>query len=137
MTGQERQTDWYRISCAVRVEEEMVGVWLLRIGWCAFGRGGVSGVPPSYQINLPSKRVVKEPRRDQIVTLILRWPVYEYRSGRLIEGLIDDDGNFVPAVDSKVIDFKSYRYGKKAIPIYNLPGSFVKKGEKKESASKD
>src|SRR5262245_5004536 len=37
-------------------------------------------------------------------------PVYEYRSGRLIKGVIDAKGNFVPDLGSTVIPFKDYRY---------------------------
>ena len=54
-------------------------------------------------------------------------PVYEYRSGRLIKGVLDTDGYFVPDLDSKVIEFKDYRYKPGGIYIYNLPGEFVKK----------
>ncbi len=56
---------------------------------------------------------------------------YEYRSGRLILGYIDQKGNFVPDLGSKVIAFEDYRPGGNAPPIYNLPGRFVKKGEEK------
>ena len=59
-------------------------------------------------------------------------PVYELRSGALIKGKLDEKGNFIPEAGSKVISFKDYRYRPGAIPIYNLPGSFVeKKAEKK------
>ncbi len=58
--------------------------------------------------------------------------IYEYRSGRLIPGEIDDDGNFIPIVGEKIIDFKDYRYHPKGPKIYNLPGKFVRKGEKEE-----
>jgi hypothetical protein len=57
-------------------------------------------------------------------------PVYEYRSGRLILGEIDGFGNFVPKLDSKIIDFKEYKPGEGVPAIYNLPGKFVKKGTK-------
>jgi hypothetical protein len=63
-------------------------------------------------------------------SLDLNEPVYEYRSGRLIRGILDSDGNFVPDLNGRVIDFKNYRYGKSAPRIYNLPGVFEKKGEK-------
>jgi len=53
--------------------------------------------------------------------------VYEYRSGRLVKGELDDQGNFVPDLGSKVIDFKDYRYRSDGIMIYNLPGRFVQK----------
>lgn len=56
-------------------------------------------------------------------------PVYEYRSGRLIKGVIDLKCNFVPDVGSTVILFKDYRYSPKALPIWNLPGRFVKKAK--------
>ncbi|HEV3235770.1 MAG TPA: hypothetical protein VGZ25_02210 [Gemmataceae bacterium] len=58
--------------------------------------------------------------------------VYEYRSGRLVAGEIDKDGNFIPTLGTKVIDFKDYVYSPKARKIYNLPGKFVRKGEKKD-----
>jgi hypothetical protein len=53
--------------------------------------------------------------------------VYEYRSGALIKGTLNKDGNFVPEVKSKVIALKDYTYSKDAPRIYNLPGRFVKK----------
>jgi hypothetical protein len=56
-------------------------------------------------------------------------PCYEYRSGRLIKGVIDTKGNFVPDADSTVIAFGDYHYGPKAIPIWNLPGRFVGRSE--------
>jgi hypothetical protein len=58
--------------------------------------------------------------------------IYEYRSGRLIPGDIDERGNFVPALGGKVLDFKDYEYSPKAAKIYNLPGKFVKKEKKNE-----
>lgn len=54
---------------------------------------------------------------------------YEYRSGRLILGFIDQEGTFIPDLGSKVISIKDYKPGGNAAPIYNLPGKFVKKGE--------
>jgi hypothetical protein len=56
-------------------------------------------------------------------------PVYEYRSGRLIKGVIDLNHNFVPEAGSAVIPFQDYRYSSKAIKIWNLPGRFVRKDE--------
>jgi hypothetical protein len=58
---------------------------------------------------------------------------YEYRSGRLILGEIDQKGNFVPGLGTKVIAFEQYKPGGNAPPIYNLPGRWVKKGEKKDN----
>jgi hypothetical protein len=54
---------------------------------------------------------------------------YEYRSGRLILGEFDQDGNFVPDLGSKVIAFMDYKPGGNAPGIYNLPGRWVRKGE--------
>jgi hypothetical protein len=48
--------------------------------------------------------------------------VYEFRSGRLIEGELKADGNFVPKLGSKVTSFKDYAPGPAARRIYNLPG---------------
>jgi hypothetical protein len=63
-----------------------------------------------------------------------REPVYEYRSGRLIKGELDKEGDFIPDLGSKVTDFKDYRPGKGVPVIYNLPGRFVKKSEIKKGA---
>jgi hypothetical protein len=53
--------------------------------------------------------------------------VYEYRSGRLIIGKLDQEtDNFIPDLGGKVIDFKEYRYGVD-VPIWNLPGYFMPK----------
>lgn len=73
---------------------------------------GESGVPDYELINL------RRPGRIH---------VYEYRSGRLIKGEIDEDGNFVPDLGERVIQFKEYEYSeaKDAVRIYNLPGRFV------------
>jgi hypothetical protein len=82
-------------------------------GYFQFRRGQpLSRVPPCTPIN-------GEPEKN----------VYEYRSGTLVPGAIDDDGNFIPTLDAKVIDFKDYVYSPKAAKIYNLPGKFVRKGE--------
>ena len=59
-------------------------------------------------------------------------PAYEYRSGRLIKGVIDVEGNFVPDVGVKVTDFKDYRYAPDAPRIWNLPGRFEKKNPNKK-----
>jgi hypothetical protein len=77
------------------------------------------------------------PSTSGSITLLNGSPgtAYEYRSDRLILGEIDQDGNFVPALGSKVIAFEQYRPGGNAPEIYNLPGRFVKKGEE-EAARK-
>jgi hypothetical protein len=79
-------------------------------------KGGLSSSPPF--------RVMNElnPKKER---------VYEFRSERLILGELDEKGNFVPDVGSKVIEFKNYLYKKGAVRIYNLPGYYLKKGEKK------
>ena len=53
--------------------------------------------------------------------------VYELRSARLIPGMYRPEGLFVPELGGKIIDFKDYNYSDKAIPIWNLPGKFVKR----------
>ena len=61
--------------------------------------------------------------------------VYEYRSGRLILGKLDDKGNFIPELGGKVIALSEYlskyRPGKSP-KVYNLPGRIVKRGSKDE-----
>jgi hypothetical protein len=37
------------------------------------------------------------------------------------------DGLFVPELGGKIIDFMDYKYSDQAIPIWNLPGKFVKR----------
>lgn len=55
-------------------------------------------------------------------------PVYEYRSGRLLQGTLLRSGTFVPDTGSKVFDFGDYKPDDpKARRIYNLPGELVKK----------
>jgi hypothetical protein len=80
-------------------------------------QGGLSSVPAFIVLNR------LHPRKER---------VYEYRSDRLILGELDEKGNFVPEIGSKVIEFKDYQYKKGAVRIYNLPGYYVKKGEKKK-----
>ena len=53
--------------------------------------------------------------------------VYEFRSGRLIKGELNQNGYFVPEIGSKVIDFKDYHYREGGPRIWNLPGRFEKK----------
>jgi hypothetical protein len=54
-------------------------------------------------------------------------PVYEYRSGTLIKGILRKDGKFVPDEGSEIVDFKKYEK-KKGVPrIYNLPGVLEEK----------
>src|SRR5262249_31747695 len=83
--------------------------------WFQLRRGDLSSVPPSTLINGLAQK-----------------GVYEFRSARLIPGDLDKNGNFIPTVGGRIIDFKDYRYGPKAAKIYNLPGKFVCK-EKKDA----
>jgi hypothetical protein len=79
----------------------------------AYRRGqALSSIPPGILINSAQKGV------------------YEFRSGRLIPGDIDDKGRFIPTVGGRIIDFKDYHYSPKAPRIYNLPGYFVRKDKK-------
>ena len=66
------------------------------------------GVPPHVVINGGSPR-----------------KAYEFRSGVLIPGEIQDDGRFVPEVGGKIIKFSDYTYTPTASRIWNLPGYFV------------
>jgi hypothetical protein len=54
---------------------------------------------------------------------------YEYRSGMLIRGLLDKEGNFVPDEGSTVIPFRDYKYDSDGPKVWNLPGYFKKKSE--------
>jgi hypothetical protein len=60
-------------------------------------------------------------------------PVYEFRAGRLVKGVLRQDGHFVPDVGSKVIRFDDYKYDPGAVPIWNLPGRFQPKVPAKTS----
>jgi hypothetical protein len=57
-------------------------------------------------------------------------PVFEYRSGRLIPGVINDTGSFVPNLGGTTSSFKEYRCGPGVPPIWNLPGYFVSKKDR-------
>jgi hypothetical protein len=70
----------------------------------------LSGIPPSEPLNGRAEK-----------------NVYEFRSGRLIKGEVDNKGNFVPEIGAKVIDFKDYHYRPGGPRIWNLPGRFEKK----------
>lgn len=53
-----------------------------------------------------------------------REPVHEFRSGRLLTGILDDTGNFTPELGSTVRDFEDYKPGV-GLRIYNLPGVLI------------
>jgi hypothetical protein len=55
--------------------------------------------------------------------------VYEYRSGILIFGSLDDDGNFIPMLGERPILFLNYTGERTKHRIYNLPGDFVPKAK--------
>ncbi len=50
--------------------------------------------------------------------------VYEFRSGMLIPGTIQEQGNFVPEEGGKIVSFKTYQYSASVTPIWNLPGRY-------------
>lgn len=54
---------------------------------------------------------------------------YEYRSGRLIPGYLQQNCNFLPEPGEAIIEFKDYVYSKTSKRIYNLPGKFVRRSE--------
>jgi hypothetical protein len=81
---------------------------------------GASGIPPFRVVNT----AILAPTEH----------VFEYRSGRLIEGTLDSVGNFTPKLGSKITDFGEYKYSPSAPRIYNLPGHFVVKKPKKVGA---
>lgn len=87
------------------------------------------GPPPD-----PAKRGIPVINAPYVTAVGERVPqaAYEYRSGRLVKGVIDPNGNFVPEPGSKVIAFADYRYTPGGLPIWNLPGRFVKKSELKK-----
>jgi hypothetical protein len=62
--------------------------------------------------------------------------VYEYRSGRLVPGNLDDDGHFLPDLGAQVTDFQDYRPVAGARRICNLPGRFVEKGKQESPPPK-
>ena len=93
--------------------------------------GGFSAVPVDRFLNASSIKRLKLETNGHIVVKIVVEPVYEYRSGTLIRGIIDDEGDFIPDVGSTVIDFKDYKYSSRAPRIYNLPGKFVQKQPRK------
>jgi hypothetical protein len=72
-----------------------------------------SGEPQPNYYNLP-----REGHEEQ---------VYEYRSGRLLKGVLLKSGTFVPELGSKVLDLKDYEPEWNARRIYNLPGHLRKK----------
>lgn len=49
---------------------------------------------------------------------------YEFRSGILIPGTMDFNGQFTPEIGGKIIPFSEYRYTPLERPIWNLPGYF-------------
>lgn len=65
--------------------------------------------------------------------------VYEYRSGRLVRGELDAEGNFVPEIGSQVVRFQDYRPARPdSLEIWNLPGYFKKvEKPKDDKAAKD
>lgn len=99
---------------------------------------------PDYGLPIVSRDGIKGPMRSdpwsgpRFYTLPqpphLRWPyrradtqddpeeAYEYRSGRLIKGMLHKTGNFVPELGSTVLAFKDHDPLRDRRRIYNLPG---------------
>src|SRR5439155_18230012 len=85
----------------------------------------------------PEKPFINEKRHEQrsdepdyvVINAPAQKGVYEFRSDllshRLIPGDIDDNGNFIPELGCRIIDFKDYRYSPTAHTIYNLPVKFL------------
>jgi hypothetical protein len=57
--------------------------------------------------------------------------VYEFRSGRLVLGVMMPDGEFIPEVGSIVIRIDDYHEGKDPM-IWNVPGFFISRDKFEE-----
>jgi hypothetical protein len=96
---------------------DAAGTFIADRGLGVYRRGqAYSGLPPHASLNLPHKYPHE--------------PVYEYRSGRLVPGKLDNHGIFFPDVGDTVNDFQDYRVVPSARRIFNLPGLFLENGKK-------
>jgi hypothetical protein len=105
---------WFRLSRGGRTDIgklDEAGNFIPDPHWCNVP-GIASGEPYNQLLNGPPG------------------PAYEYRSGRLIPGELDQKGYFIPEIGGKIITLEDYRPGPKATRIYNLPGKFMKKEQK-------
>lgn len=59
--------------------------------------------------------------------------LFEYRKGYLVPMVNDKNRGLIPEAGGKIIEFKDYEYSPTARRIYNLPGRFVLKGERKQN----
>ncbi len=59
---------------------------------------------------------------------------FEFRSGNLHPGVMEEGGRFVPDANGKVVSFSNYRYSPVTPPIWNLPGYFRPKPQPKNRA---
>lgn len=76
----------------------------------------IKNIHKSWSLGIPPHSVINGgPKRK----------AFEFRSGVLIPGEIQDDGRFVPEVGGKIIKFADYTYSLTAPRIWNLPGYFV------------
>jgi hypothetical protein len=112
---------------------------IVRDGKCWLGHLNDSGdFVPDHSEHLPQGFKAGQPFSSVSLFTFLNFPkiitgesVFEFRSGRLIKGVLHQDGRFVPDVDSKVIDLKDYlkdyRPGPGEVRIYNLPGRLALK----------
>jgi hypothetical protein len=102
-------------------------VAIVRDSWLLIGKLDSKGnfehqwkFPKSSPLSgIPAARIINF-RSDKLKV------AYEFRSGMLIKGEIDENGSFVPEAGSKVIRFEDYKYGPGSLPIWNLPGYFKK-----------
>jgi hypothetical protein len=108
--------------------DRWVGVF--RKKWLLIGKLDAEGTFISHEKHNKGAGLSQVPRFT-IINYFFQRPktVYELRSGRLIKGEMTPIGDFVPEVGSAVIKFEDYKYSPNAIPVWNLPGSFQKKGK--------
>ncbi len=77
-------------------------------------------INPNAAFSGPEYTVINKPQKKNEV-------VYEFRSGILVMGILDVEGNFVPIKGSSIIEMKDYKVGPSEPRIYNLPGTIEKK----------
>lgn len=74
---------------------------------------------------IPLKDLKSEEILKRINAVKIDEPVYEFRSGSLVQGVINRDYYFVPEIGSTIESFRDYRQGTNPRRIYNLPGKFA------------
>ena len=114
------------------VEDLSREVWIIQGDAMLYGKLDAAGNFVSDWKQNPFRRAPQSGPSGIVINSPPQKGVYEFRSGRLVPGDIDDKRNFVPTVGGRIIEFKDYHYGLKAPKIYNLPGKFVRKEKKDE-----